>query len=226
MAPMRWLLLLLLTPLALSAHADSEALIRARTAVDVLEALQQSGDSSIPLGLLRKAEGVMIVPNMIKAGFVIGGRHGKGYVAVRQPDGSWSNPLPVKMTGGSFGFQAGVQAADVVLIFRTRRSIEGIVAGKFTLGADASIAAGPLGREANAATDIEFKAEIYAYSRARGLFAGIALDGSAIRIDGKLTEKLYGTDVRPRMVLESRGVNRPDDALVELRDALEEQMAQ
>jgi lipid-binding SYLF domain-containing protein len=165
------------------------------------------------------------MPDVVKAGLVFGGRGGKGLMAVRGSDGTWSNPTFITLGGGSFGFQAGVQSADVVLVFRNRRGVDNIVNGKFTLGADASVAAGPVGRSAQASTDGQLKAEIYSYSRARGLFAGIALDGAVIAIDNRANRRVYGRDVTARMILENR-VRPQVNAVVGFRDKLEEASAQ
>src|SRR5205085_8443482 len=126
---------------------------------------------------------VAIIPDVIKLGFVVGGQRGHGVVIIRQADGSWRAPMFVTITGGSIGWQVGAQATDFMLVFKTQKSVEGLLRGKFTLGADAAIAAGPVGRRAGAATDAELKAEIYSYSRTRGLFAGVSLEGSALQVD-------------------------------------------
>jgi len=131
-------------------------------------------------------------------------RHGRGVVVSRDGDGNWVGPTFVTVTGGSVGWQAGVQATDVVLVFKTKKSVEGLMEGKFTIGADAAAAAGPVGREASAATDSKLKAEIYSYSRSRGLFAGVSLDGSAMRIDAAATSRYYApaagaADGRPQI---------------------------
>lgn len=165
---------------------------RLATATQVLDELRQSPDQNIPGWLLDRAYAVAVVPKVIKVGLTIGGRYGKGAMAVRRADGSWSNPVFINLAGGSFGFQIGVQSTDVVLVFMSRASIEGIVGGKVTLGADASVAAGPVGRQTSAATDIGFTAQVYSYSRASGLFAGVALDGSALTIDHSSNEDFYG----------------------------------
>jgi lipid-binding SYLF domain-containing protein len=125
------------------------------------------------------------------------------------------------MTGGSVGFQAGVSSTDVVLVFRTQRGVDSIVRGKFTLGADASAAAGPVGRTASAATDGQLKAEIYSYSRTRGLFAGVAIDGAALRIDYDANEAVYGAGITPRRIFEG-GVSNVPTPVVNFRDRLEE----
>jgi lipid-binding SYLF domain-containing protein len=148
-------------------------------------------EQNIPTWLLERAYAVAVIPTVIKVGLGIGGRRGKGVLVVRKDNGSWSNPIFVNLTGGSFGFQVGVQSADVVLVFTSKQSIEGIVGGKVTLGADASVAAGPIGRQSSAATDIGLTAQVYSYSRASGLFAGVALDGSAITIDAASNESFY-----------------------------------
>lgn len=131
----------------------------------------------------------------------------------------------MRITGGSIGFQAGVQSSDVVLVFRNDRSLESIVNGKITLGADAGVAAGPVGRNASAATDGQLKAEIWSWSRARGLFAGVALDGAALTIDDRANEAVYGRDTTPRMIFEGRAPQAPSSAVVDFRDRLEEATA-
>jgi lipid-binding SYLF domain-containing protein len=147
---------------------------------------------AIPRSMLADAEGVVIIPSMVKAGFVIGGRHGKGVLIMRDDAGHWRVPVFVSVTGGNIGYQIGVQATDLVLVFKTRRSIEGILDGKLTLGVDAAAAAGPVGREAAAATDGRLQAEIYSYSRSRGLFAGVSIDGSVLRVADDLNAAYYG----------------------------------
>lgn len=215
-------LLALLLPVA--AIAQQKEIERAENAVRVLSEVLRIPEESIPERLIREAEAIAVLPDVVKAGLVVGGRGGKGLIAVRGADGTWSNPSFITLGGGSFGFQAGVQAADVVLVFRTRRGVDNIVNGKFTLGADAAVAAGPVGRSAQASTDGRLEAEIYSYSRARGLFAGIALDGAVIAIDNRANRRVYGRDVTARMILENRA--RPQvNAVVAFRDKLEEASA-
>lgn len=197
---------------------------RAGEAVRVLQEIMDAPDRRVPDRLLREAEAVAVIPDVVKAGLVVGGRFGRGLLAVRAPDGTWSNPSYISLTGGSVGFQAGVQSTDVVLVFRTRRGVDGVVNGKFTLGADASIAAGPVGRAANASTDAQLKAEIYSYSRSRGLFAGVALDGAVLAIDHDANEAVYGANVTPRRIFEG-GVGAAPGPVVAFRDALEESTA-
>jgi lipid-binding SYLF domain-containing protein len=164
---------------------------RLLTSTQVLNELMRMPEQNIPTWLLERAYAVAVIPSVIKVGLGIGGRRGKGVLVVRKDTGQWSNPIFVNLTGGSFGFQVGVQSTDVVLVFTSKQSIEGIVGGKVTLGADASVAAGPIGRQSSAATDIGLTAQVYSYSRASGLFAGVALDGSAITIDHASNEAFY-----------------------------------
>ena len=165
---------------------------RLMTATQVLDELARMPEQNIPSWLLERAYAVAVVPDVIKVGLGIGGRRGKGALVIRKDSGQWSNPVFINLTGGSFGFQVGVQSTDVVLVFTSQKSIEGIVGGKVTLGADASVAAGPVGRQSSAATDIGLTAQVYSYSRASGLFAGVALDGSALTIDHRSNELFYG----------------------------------
>ena len=139
--------------------------------------------SGIPQNLLAGAQGIVIVPNMIRGAFVFGAQYGRGVLLVRNPQGGWQAPRLVTMAGGSFGYQIGVQATDLVLVFRTPQSVANLLAGTLKLGVDASAAAGPVGRQTSAATDLQLGAEILSYSRARGLFAGVSLDGSVISLD-------------------------------------------
>ena len=198
---------------------------RARNAVRVLADIQHIPESAIPDKLLDEARGIVVVPDTLKMGLVLGGRRGHGLLSVKNPDGTWSNPSYVKLTGGSIGFQAGVQSADVVLVFRSDRGLDSIVNGKVTLGADAGVAAGPVGRNAATATDGQLKAEIWSWSRARGLFAGIALDGAVLSIDDAANEAVYGRDTTPRMIFEGRAHGQPSNAVVDFRDRLEEATA-
>jgi lipid-binding SYLF domain-containing protein len=161
-------------------------------ASQVLEELRSSRDQYIPDRLLERAYAIAVIPDMTKIAFFAGGRRGHGVLVVRDKDGRFSNPSFITMTGGSFGWQWGVQSTDIMLVFTTRKGVEGITGGKFTLGADASVAAGPIGRQAEASTDTSFKAEVYSYSRSRGVFAGLALDGTALTIDDDANELFYG----------------------------------
>lgn len=218
----RLALLLSATLFASHAVAGPEEDERARNALRVLTDIQEIPEQSIPDKLLDEGRAIVVIPDTLKAGFVIGGRRGHGLMSVKRPDGTWSNPVFVKLTGGSIGFQVGVQSSDVVLVFRNDRSLDNIVNGKFTLGADAGVAAGPVGRNAAAATDGQLKAEIWSWSRARGLFAGVALDGAALQIDDAANLNVYGSNTTPRMVFEGRSSGLPSNDVVAFRDRLEE----
>jgi lipid-binding SYLF domain-containing protein len=164
---------------------------RLQQATEVVQQLTRIPEQAIPPTLLDQAYGVAVIPNVIKVGFWIGGRRGKGVLVVRRANGEWSNPAFITLTGGSIGWQIGGQSTDIILVFKSARSVEGITDGKFTLGADAAVAAGPVGRQAAAATDASFQAEVYSYSRSRGLFAGIALEGAALQIDETANRSFY-----------------------------------
>lgn len=206
---------------AAPALANPKLLARGEDAVRVLDEVMQMPESALPEALLREAYAIAVIPDVVKAGLVFGGRHGKGLLSVKTPEGVWSNPSFIKISGGSVGWQAGVQSTDVILVFRSQRGVDTIVNGKFTMGADASVAAGPVGRTAQASTDGQLKAEIYSYSRARGLFAGVALEGSVISIDHDANQDIYGRNVTPRRVF-AGGVSNVPGPIVDFRDRLEE----
>lgn len=198
---------------ASTAIAASKEETRVVDATDVVDQLLRIPEQSVPSSLLSRAYGIAVIPRVIKVGFGLGARFGKGILVVRQEDNSWSNPAFVKITGGSFGFQAGAQSTDIILVFKTRASIEGIQEGKLTLGADASIAAGPVGRSAAAATDMTFKSEVYSYSRSRGLFAGVALEGAGVTMDRKANAAFYGSaQITPEQIFASSGNAAPQSA--------------
>jgi len=219
-------LLLLVAAVALpqGARAAAKEVERAVNAVRVLDEIMDAPDHGVPDSMFDKAEAIAVVPDVVKAGFVLGGRYGRGLLSIRRADGTWSNPTYMSLTGGSVGFQAGVQSTDVVLVFRTRRSVDSLVHGKFTLGADASVAAGPVGRHATASTDAALKAEIYSYSRSRGLFAGVALDGTVLSVDHDSNELVFGQGMTPRQIFDGRPQNVPNP-IVDFRDKLEEYTA-
>ncbi len=211
-----------LSSLALNTQAatqdENQRLTRA---TQVLDEIMRIPERAIPRNLFHDAYAIAVIPDVVKASLVVGGRHGKGVISIKLPDGTWSTPSFMKLTGGSIGFQAGVQATDVVLVFRSARGVDSIVNGKFTLGADAGVAAGPVGRNAQASTDGNLKAEIYSYSRSRGLFAGVALDGAVLSIDDRSNARAYGGKITPRAAFEGR-VTRTPPAVVDFRDRLEE----
>jgi lipid-binding SYLF domain-containing protein len=194
--PMPWskklayvLLLLLIPAGAVRAQGVEESTVEA--AGDVLKEIMAIPAKAIPESLLAEAQGVAIIQGMIKGSFVVGVRHGKGVLVARNAAGAWTTPVFITVTGGSVGWQAGLQATDVVVVFRNRRSVDGVLRGKFTLGADASVAAGPVGRDAAVATDARLQAELYSYSRSRGLFAGVAIDGAVMLVNHRSNAAYY-----------------------------------
>jgi lipid-binding SYLF domain-containing protein len=186
------------------------------SAAEVLHDLAATPLPCIPSALMQDAKGVAILPHVLKAGFLVGGRYGRGVILVRQRDGTWSNPIFITLAGGGVGFQAGVQSTDVVLVFKTTQGLDRILSGrdKLTLGADVAVAAGPVGRQAEASTDGQLRAEIYSYSRSRGLFAGVSLEGAGILMDGEANEAYYhvrGGD--PASILSGGAVAAPLEAV-------------
>lgn len=194
---------------AQAGRAAQEAVLE--DSVDVLQKIMGIPENAIPPRLLGSAQGIAIIPGMIKAGFIIGGSYGKGVLTVRDAKGGWSQPVFIDLAAGSLGYQIGAQSTDIILVFKTPRSVEGIVHGTFKLGADAAVAAGPVGRRGEAATDAELKAEILSYSRSRGLFAGVSLEGTKIDIDHDANADYYGQSARAREILDGK-VTAPESS--------------
>jgi lipid-binding SYLF domain-containing protein len=163
---------------------------------------------SIPAKLMNMSEGIIIVPKLINGGFVLAAKRGKGIAMTKLADGTWSNPVFVTITGGSIGLQAGIQSVELVLIFKHRETLEKIGRGSFTLGGDISATAGPVGRNSTASTDYKMEAEVYSYSRSKGLFAGISLSGAAIDVDQKANTAFYGKNLSSETLFSSSGENR------------------
>ena len=189
------LVLSLLAGLVAAAPANGQTQEEATvlSAIQVLNEIMTVPASQIPQAMLANAHGIAVVPGVLKGGFVVGIRFGRGLVVVRDGTGAWRPPMFVTLTGGSLGWQAGIQSTDLILVFKTQKSVRGLMSGKFTIGADASAAAGPVGRHASAATDAQLGAEILSYSRSRGLFAGVALDGTALQVDAVANQLYYGS---------------------------------
>jgi len=171
-----------------------------------------------PRSLVEGAAGVVVLPGLIKAGLGIGGKHGKGVLTIKNPDGSWTEPVFVKMTGASVGFQIGASSTDLVLLFMREKNIRDVLNGEFTLGANASVAAGPVGRTGSADTSIKMDAEIFSYSRSRGAFAGISLDGSKLYVDNSANEAFYGEEATPKSVVSASG--KADSPTANFRGAM------
>ena len=166
----------------------------------------------IPQKLLEVTKGIIVIPKLINAGFVVGGKRGKGIAVVKRDDGTWSDPVFITLTGGSIGFQVGVQSIDLVLVFKDKETLEKIGNGSFTLGPDASVTAGPVGRNSSASTDYKLEAEVYSYSRSKGLFAGISLSGSALDVDSKANEAFYGEETDAETIFSGSEKEAPQAA--------------
>lgn len=173
---------------------------RLRSAADVLHEMMDAPDKGIPRDLLEKAQCVIVVPGLKKAGFIFGGDYGKGYAMCRHA-GGWTGPAAITLGGGSFGAQIGVESTDVIMLVMSRHGMEKLASDKFTVGADASVAGGPVGRTTSADTDASLHAEILSWSRAHGVFAGISLDGTVVKKDGGEDRRLYGHDVSEHAIL-------------------------
>ncbi|MGE0102521.1 MAG: lipid-binding SYLF domain-containing protein [Blastocatellales bacterium] len=191
---------LLSGPVAAQSKDKAEAVKRANKAAEVFKEIMDVTDKSIPVALLDKAYCVAVFPQVIKAGFIVGGRGGKGVASCRT-NGAWSAPSFFNLAGGSFGLQIGAQATDFVLLFMTDKGLESLTRSKFEMGGDASVAAGPVGREVGAATDLALNAQILSYSRSKGLFAGLELKGSVISKDDSSMKGVYGKTSDPVKVL-------------------------
>ncbi|WP_134090210.1 lipid-binding SYLF domain-containing protein [Olivibacter sp. XZL3] len=195
---------------------DKEA-DRIQKAARVFEDFKKMKES-IPASILQDAEGMVIIPKMINAGFGIGGKRGRGVAMVKLASGTWSDPVFVTITGGSIGFQAGVQAVDLVLLFKHKEALTDAKNGDFTIGGDLSAAAGPVGRSTSANTDYKLDAEVYSYSRSKGLFAGISINGSNIAFDKTSNSNYYGADADTQKLFSSASDN--SSAVKTLRSAL------
>src|SRR5437773_11229302 len=183
---------------------------RAESAATVLTDIMATPDKGIPEEILGSAKCVAVVPSLLKGGFVVGGAHGKGMASCRTAEG-WSSPAPFTMTGGSFGFQIGLQGVDLVMVIMNDHGMEALLSSKFKLGADASAAAGPVGRHAEGSTDWKMRAEVLTYSRARGLFAGVTLNGAWIKQDNGDTRSFYGRNIAFSKILRGE-IPAPPDA--------------
>lgn len=179
---------------------------RVQKAVEVLDSILQAPDREIPEELLAKAHAVAVIPNMIKGAFLAGGSYGKGLVASRGDDGAWSTPAFVEIGGGSFGFQIGVEATDLVLVFTKPDGLNEMMKDNLKLGVEAAAVAGPVGRHIEAGSNFTFDSPIYAYSRNKGVFAGVALDGSILSIDDSADHEVYGKNVSGTDILVRRAV--------------------
>lgn len=188
--------------LIITSRAQDKETERVQKATAVFEDFGKMKES-IPATLLEQAEGIVIIPKMINAGFGIGGKRGKGVALVKLRSGEWSDPVFVTLTGGSIGFQIGVQAVDLVLLFKHKEALTEAKSGDFTIGGDLSAAAGPVGRSTSANTDYKLEAEVYSYSRSKGLFAGVSINGSNIAFDQTANNSFYGNKAETKTLFAS-----------------------
>ena len=193
---------------ALATPADTQ---RLNEAAQVLNEIMATPDKAIPRGLFSRAFCVVVIPNMKKAGFIVSGKYGRGFASCRLPSGGWSAPAAMRAEGGGFGLQIGGAATDIVMLVMSQKGMQGILSTKFTLGGEASVAAGPVGRDATAQTDPSMRADILSWSRSRGVFGGLSLQGGTLRGDGDVDTALYGQSKSNREILTGT-VQPPSDA--------------
>jgi lipid-binding SYLF domain-containing protein len=211
------LLALSTTPLA---QEDLDEVMRVRAAASVFDEIMKAEDQAIPRSILGKTEAIAIFPGTFRAGFIFGGMRGRGVISART-NGVWSPPAFLTLTGGSFGLQVGGQVADVILVINDRRGVEQLVSNQFKLGADAAVAAGPVGRDAQAATDLQLRAQILSYSRARGLFAGITINGSTLRQDRDANQRFYGEPLENKSIIFGAAPAKRPEVVTTWVDALD-----
>jgi SH3 domain-containing YSC84-like protein 1 len=178
---------------------------RAQNAATVLSEIMGIKEGGIPNDLMSHAEAIAVFPHMVKGGFIVGAQYGKGLVSDRMANGRWSTPAFVKIGGGSFGLQIGAEATDLVLVFTSKEGFKGLLEGKLKLGTNGAVAAGPVGRDAQFATDILLKSPVLAYSRSKGVFAGITLNGAVVSIDDSENQKVYGGQLTAEDILYNGG---------------------
>jgi lipid-binding SYLF domain-containing protein len=211
-----------ITALAVSAlivpavFAATEADKRLDAAADLMTDMMHASDKGVPQDLLNRAECVVLVPGLKKAGFIVGAKYGRGFALCRRSSGTgWTAPAAIRIEGGSFGFQIGASEQDVLLLVMNETGMKHLLSNKFTLGAEATAAAGPVGRDASAQTDAVLRAEMLSYSRSRGLFAGISLQGATLRPDDDANEELYGKPIENRTILTTAVAPPPAAAKLE-----------
>jgi len=191
-----------ISPTAFAADREVKVDDRLDASADTLIDMMNASDRGIPHDLLDKARCVVVVPGMKKAGFIFGAKYGRGFATCRRPGGAgWSAPAAMRVEGGSVGFQIGASETDIVLLVMNDGGMKHLLSDKFTIGGEATAAAGPIGRDASAQTDAMMNAEMLSYSRSRGLFAGISLEGATLRPDGETNRELYGHDTTNREIL-------------------------
>lgn len=193
-----WLFLAGIPGLAIEREKTVQRLM---DATEVLKETIRIPEGGIPGHLLRSAEGLIVIPGLLKGAFIVGGRHGRGIMVHRMDNGKWSNPCFIGLSGGNVGFQIGGQAVDIILVVANKKGFESVLKDHFTISGDATAALGPIGRSAEFGTDLKLKAELLSYSRSRGFFAGVSLEGARLSIDKKANAAFYGQEVDVRNIL-------------------------
>ena len=213
-------LLISFVPARVTTEETTPGAERVEKAIQVLHEMVDLPEEGLPSKLLEKCHGIAVIPGVIKAAYGFGGQYGRGLIVVRKEDGTWTNPAFISLIGGSLGWQIGVQKADIVLVFKTGKSVANIAEGKVTLGADVSVSAGPVGRSAEASTDLDMEAEIYSYSKSKGLFAGVSIKGASIQIDNDANQAFYNKqNISARAILYGDEIQAPP-IVEDLRAAL------
>lgn len=207
-------LILFLLIFCVNAKLDKNERKRINNSVEVLSQLMATPDNSVPNDIMDKAECIAVIPSVKKAAFIIGGHYGKGLVSCRRSGSGWTAPVFFVLEGGSLGFQIGGQSIDLVLFIMNSKGVNYLLEDKFTLGGDASVAAGPVGRTAKAETDAQMNAQILAYSRTQGLFAGISLNGAVMKPDKDANRNLYGRDISAKEILVDGNTRVPKETVV------------
>jgi len=202
---------LVAAPAPAAAQGDENK--RINESIEVLTTLMGTPDQGIPDSILEGAEAIVVIPSLVKGGFIVGAQHGKGIMSIRdRATNTWTSPGFVALTGGSFGWQIGLQGVDLVLLVMNKEGVKDLLSSEFKLGANASVAAGPVGRSAEASTDAKVSAKILAYSRAKGLFAGLTVEGAALRADKDANQKFYGRGVTQDDIIKGMGAPSTDAA--------------
>jgi lipid-binding SYLF domain-containing protein len=221
------LALVVLAALAPPARAQKDPEITVGRSLQVLSEVTRNPKTGMPRLVMKNAQGIAIIPEMFKMSFIFGARFGRGVLVVRQPDGTWSNPLFIHLVGGSFGAQAGAQTTDLVLVFQSQKGLDRFLKGKgkLTLGVDVGVAAGPVGKRFEASTDAGLKSEILSYSNSQGIFAGVSAEGGTLQIDRRSSAVYYGQPASPAAILAMDSPLAIPESTVSLKQMLAEKTA-
>lgn len=190
-------------------HAGKDEDLKVLQSAKVLKDMLHMPENAIPPILFKRAEAIAIIPSTYKVGLIFGGQYGNGVICVKDDNGIWGNPVFITLMEGSLGFQFGASSSDLVLVFKTKKSVDGLVNSKLTLGVDASVAAGPVGREVGASGDIFLEQEVYTYAMTKGLYAGISLAGSSLMVDEAANARFYGKAISPTDIFNNYDVTAP-----------------